>query len=151
MVTDAPFNPMFLLLLIPVILVGFVLIWSGVVYLLAWLSGWVRLARLYRVTHRPSGPPMSPWVAMLGPVSYRGALTIQTAPEGLYLSMIVFFRIGHPPLLIPWSAIKRQGVDQGLLIKWLALVLGEPTLAILRLPAAMVDEAVLARYGVKSQ
>lgn len=144
---NEPFNLVFfLLLLIPLILVGFVLIWSGVVYLLAWLSGWRRLAHRYRTDRKPSGQPMSPWVAMLGPVSYRGALTIQTASEGLYLSMIVFFRIGHPPLLIPWSAIKRQGIDQGLLIKWLALELGEPKLATLRLPAAMVDEAVLARY-----
>lgn len=148
---NEPFNLMFfLLLLIPLIVVGFVLIWSGVVYLLAWLSGWRRLARRYRTDHKPSGPSMSSFVAMLGPVSYRGVLTIQTAPEGLYLSIMLFFRLGHPPLLIPWSAIKRQGIDQGLLIKWLALDLGEPPLATLRLPAFLVDEAVLARYGVKS-
>lgn len=148
---NEPFNLVFLLLLlIPLILIGFVLIWGGVVYLLAWLSGWRRLVHRYHTDRKPSGPPMSPFVAMMGPVSYRGVLTIQTAPEGLYLSVMIFFRIGHPPLLIPWSAIKRQGVDQGLLIKWLALELGEPTLATLRLPAAMVDEGVLARYGVMS-
>lgn len=146
MVTEAPFNPMFLLLLIPLILVGFVLIWSGVVYLLAWLSGWRRLARLYRTSNAPKGSPLGTFWAMLGPVNHKGTLHIQPAPEGLYLSTMVFFRMGHPPLLIPWHAIKRQDVEQLSLVKWVALELGNPKITTLRLPAAMVDEAVLARY-----
>ena len=146
MVTDAPFNPMFLLLLIPLILVGFVLIWSGVVYLLAWLSGWVRLAQLYRTSNAPNGSPLDTFWAMLGPVNHKGTLHIQPAPEGLYLSTMIFFRMGHPPLLIPWHAIKRQDGAQLSLVKWVALELGNPKITTLRLPASMVDEAVLARY-----
>lgn len=137
---------LFLLILIPAILVGFVLIWSGVLWLLAWLSGWRQLARHYRCPDVPKGGPTRPLWAMLGPVSHRGTLTIQTAPEGLYLTMIVFMRMGHPSLLIPWSAIKRQGLDQGILINWVTLDLGTPKITTLRLPAALVDEAVLTRY-----
>lgn len=137
---------LFLLILIPAILVGFVLIWSGVLWLLAWLSGWRQLARHYRCPNVPKGGPTSPLWAMLGPVSHRGTLTIQTAPEGLYLTMIIFMRMGHPSLLIPWSAIKRQALDQGLLIKWVTLDLGNPKITTLRLPATLVDEAVLTRY-----
>jgi hypothetical protein len=141
-----PTTLFFIVQLVLLILVGFVLIWSGVVWLLAWLSGWQRLARHYRCADAPQGQPMRPFLAMLGPVSYRGVLTIQTAPEGLYLSIIVLFRMGHPPLLIPWQAIKRQGIDRGLLIQWLALDLGDPKITTLRLPASIVDEGVLARY-----
>lgn len=60
--------------------------------------------------------------------------------------MMVFFRMGHPPLLIPWRAIKRQGAPQGSLFKRLALDLGDPKITTLRLPAATVDEGVLERY-----
>lgn len=140
---------MFLLLLIPLILLGFVLIWSGVVYLLAWVSGWRRLARHYRCAKAPTGSVFGALWAMLGPVSYRGTLQIQPAPEGLYLSTMVFFRLGHPPLLIPWHAIKRQDGAQISLIKMVALDLGDPQITTLRLPASLVDEAVLAQYLLK--
>jgi hypothetical protein len=63
---------------------------------------------------------------------------------------MVFFRIGHPPLLIPWHAIKRQEKAQISLIKMVALDLGDPKITTLRLPASMVDEAVLAQYLPKS-
>lgn len=131
------------MLLIPI---GFILIWSLVCVLLAWLGGWQRLARHYRCRHVPKGQPISTFVAMLGPVNHRGTLTIQAAPEGLYLSMMVLFRMGHPPLLIPWQAVKPQRSEQGLLIKWLALDLGDPKITTLRLPAALVDTAVLEQY-----
>lgn len=151
MMTTEPFNPMFLLLLIPLFLVGFVLIWSGVIYLLAWLSGWRRLARHYRCAKIPDGSLFGTFWAMLGPVNHRGTLRIQPAPEGLYLSTMVLFRLGHPPLLIPWHAIKRRDGAQISLVKMVALELGDPKITTLRLPAAMVDEAVLAQYGLKQQ
>lgn len=149
--TNESFNPTFLLLLIPLILVGFVLIWSGVVYLLAWLGGWRRLARLYRTANTPKGAPLGTFWAMVGPVNHKGTLHIQPAPEGLYLSTMALFRMGHPPLLIPWHAIKRHDVEQLSLVKWVALELGNPKITTLRLPSAMVDEAVLAQYLPKGQ
>ncbi len=87
-----------------------------------------------------------PYWAMMGPVSYRGVLTIRATPIGLLLSVMVLFRLGHPPLLIPWHAIHRQGVPTGFLTKWLSLDLGEPKCTTLRIPAKQVDEEVLARY-----
>lgn len=131
------------LLLFPV---AFGVIWSSVVYLLAWVSGWQRLARHYRSARPPSGQPWGGFWAMIGPVSYRGTLTLQAAPEGLYLTMMVLFRLGHPTLLIPWHHIKRRANAPGSLFTWLTLELGEPQLATLRLPTGLVDEQVLARY-----
>ncbi len=93
------------LLLVFLFPVGFIGIWSGVCWLLSWLSGWQRLARHYRTENPPTGTPSGPFWAMMGPVSYRGTLTLQPAAEGLYLTMMVLFRVGHPTLLIPWSAV----------------------------------------------
>jgi hypothetical protein len=137
---------MFIPLLVLLILGSFILIWSSVVYLLAWVSGWQQLARHYRSARPPSGQPWGGFWAMIGPVSYRGTLTLQAAPEGLYLTMMVLFRLGHPTLLIPWHAIKRHTNAPGSLFTWLALELGEPRITTLRLPIGLVDEQVLARY-----
>lgn len=83
---------------------------------------------------------------MMGPVSYRGVLTIHATPIGLFLSVMVLFRLGHPPLLIPWSAVRDEGPPQGFLTQWLTLDLGEPKCATLRIPVRPVDQDVLAQY-----
>ncbi len=134
------------LLIIVLFPFGFVLIWGGVVWLLSWLSGWQRLARHYRTELRPTGKPIGPFWAMLGLVSHRGTLTLQAAPEGLYLSIMVLFRIGHPPLLIPWSAIKRGGDGKRGLFNRVALELGDPVITTLSMPGGSVNEDVLAGF-----
>ena len=39
-------------------------------------------------------------------VGYRSCLTIGTGVEGLYIAVLFLFRVGHPPLFIPWNDIK---------------------------------------------
>ena len=36
---------------------------------------------------------------------YGNCLTVGSSPHGLYLAMMLLFRFGHPPLLIPWDEI----------------------------------------------
>jgi hypothetical protein len=141
--TTTPFPILLLILLFPI---GFALIWGFVCYLLAWIGGWQQMARHYRSERVPNGQAVGGFWAMLGPVSHRGTLTLQAAPEGLYLSMMILFRLGHPTLLIPWHAIKRRENAPGSLFTWLALDLGSPKITTLRLPAGSVDEKVLAQY-----
>ena len=38
-------------------------------------------------------------------VAYRGALNFGVDVYGLFVSIVPIFRIGHPPLFIPWSEI----------------------------------------------
>ena len=35
--------------------------------------------------------------------NYNNVLTIGANREGLYLSVLFIFRLGHPPLFIPWT------------------------------------------------
>ncbi|MDD5409604.1 MAG: hypothetical protein PHC71_05905 [Candidatus Omnitrophica bacterium] len=39
-------------------------------------------------------------------MGYRNCLTIGVSPEGFYLAILFLFRIGHPPMFIPWKEIK---------------------------------------------
>lgn len=84
----------------------FVIIWLGVVLLLSLLSGWSRLAKIYRSRDSFAGEQ---WHFVSGQlrnfVNYRNCLTVGANADGLYLSILFPFRAGHPPLFIPWSDI----------------------------------------------
>ena len=56
--------------------------------------------------------------------NYNNCLTIGVDTAGLYLSPLFFFRIGHPPLFIPWTEISLRGRRKILFIDFFELKLG---------------------------
>ncbi len=56
--------------------------------------------------------------------NYNNCLTIGVDTAGLYLSPLFFFRIGHPPLFIPWTEISLRGRRKILFIEFVELKLG---------------------------
>ena len=101
-----PTNPLNFLIL-------FLLIWILACYLLSIWGGWSRLAGDYRTDADIDG---SVWRFQSGALRYglryNGCLTIGASPSGLHLRILFLFRMGHPPLFIPWSDIKKSG-DSG--------------------------------------
>jgi hypothetical protein len=93
-----PFPPWLPLVMLPVM-------WVVVSIAISVTGGWSALATRYR-TDAPAPPNVRymQW-ATFGWAAYKGVLTIGYTDEGLYLGMLFLFRIYHPPLLIPWSAI----------------------------------------------
>ena len=78
----------------------------SVSYIISYTGGWASLARAYACSNGFSGdrwPFQSGW--MRGIAGYSNCLTIGANPEGLYLSITLFPRIGHPALFIPWREI----------------------------------------------
>lgn len=101
-------SPVSILLLIPLFLVFFAVMWTGVTMLLAYLSGWRALARRFR--GRLSVPEdevgmasgsIRRWV----PVRYRSVLNVSAGREGVGLSVFPLFALANPPLAIPWEAV----------------------------------------------
>lgn len=89
---------------------GVALGWWFVTWTVARLGGWHALARDFRVASRPR-EGIYEWintgdVGTLG--SYRGCLIVGVTPGGLYLAVWPLVRPGHPPLLIPWGAVRRR-------------------------------------------
>lgn len=39
-------------------------------------------------------------------VNYGSCLMLGANAEGLFVSVLFFFRVGHPPLFIPWSEVE---------------------------------------------
>lgn len=101
------------LLIPPLALAAFVGFWCLIVKGLA-VAGWQRLATQYRVAGLPAGPRVRLSQASVGGVRYRGAITAGALPEGLALATGFPFGVGHPPLLIPWSACGPFRAEQSL-------------------------------------
>ncbi len=91
-------------------LVAFAALWVFICVLLSMIGGWSRLAEDYRA--RCNGACRR-WrfqsAAMRFGTSYSSCLTIGVHNDGLCLSVLFPFRVGHPPLLIPWTDLEKEG------------------------------------------
>ena len=94
--------------------VGFacvILLWMGIFWLLGRISGWARLAETYRAQLPTSGQHWSLQTAYMRFWSHYGScLTFAADPHGLGISIFLLFRVGHPPLFIPWNEISVRPV-----------------------------------------
>lgn len=106
---------------IMIFLVFFAIIWLSVCFILAKVSGWEKLARVYRYDGAFSGKC---WrfrsCRMNACVSYNNCLAFGANPSGLYMKMLPLFRFHHPPLLIPWSEIQEKK-NKGIILHYLEL------------------------------
>src|SRR5215475_7265121 len=85
----------------------FAVLWIGVGASLAWASGWRALAERFRSAGPIEGERFRFASGWLGaskwfPVHYKGALFITVGRDGFLLSLFFPFRLGSPPLFIPW-------------------------------------------------
>jgi hypothetical protein len=90
----------------PVLFLGlFSTVWCAVCVVMATIGGWRRLAESYRAIDEFDGERWRFRSARMGWVGYNNCLTFGVNATGLYLAVLFPFRLGHPPLLIPWSEI----------------------------------------------
>lgn len=84
----------------------FICVWVIVLTLISHIGGWASLAGRYLEHETFSG---ARWYLQSGEmrwlVGYHNCLTIGANPSGLYLSILLPFRIAHSPLFIPWRDI----------------------------------------------
>ncbi len=88
--------------LIPVFVVAG---WLLVCFFLSRISGWAKLARFYKAAQPFPGRTYALRSGTLNSVQFRGALTLGAGPEGLFLNVLLLFRFGFAPLLIPWDDV----------------------------------------------
>ena len=75
---------------------------------LAAMGGWMTLAGNFRLNGAFIGRR---WYLRSAQfryiVSYGSVLTVGANDQGLYLAVLLPFRLGHPPLLIPWRFVRK--------------------------------------------
>lgn len=102
---------------VPAYILFFIILWMGVCKLISATGGWKILARDYRANSLFSGRKL--WLnsaALRRWTNYSNCVNIGVNKYGLYLSILPIFRIGHPPLFIPWTDISTEVVSRRLLL-----------------------------------
>jgi hypothetical protein len=99
---------------------GFLAFWAGVVSLIGF-AGWKPLAQRFPAGPWPEGEGRRlRWQsARIGLSNYNGVLNAVLTAEGLYLKPTRFFAYNHPPVFIPWGAVRgtRAGLLGGLVLE----------------------------------
>lgn len=91
-----------------IVLSGIFLGYLGV-SLLAAAGGWYKLSRMYKGRSQKTMSYRrwcSAYLNWLVPMPYRQCLTIELCVDGLGLSVFWPYRLFHPPIFIPWRALR---------------------------------------------
>jgi len=94
-----------------IIVIIFIAFWCAIGYLVSFLTGWLALARRFKKQSEPYGEirsagPFFYAVYMRFWGHYSSVIRLTAASDALYASVLFLFRIGHPPLRIPWDEIR---------------------------------------------
>jgi hypothetical protein len=93
-------------LFFPIALMVGVLFWLSLAWMIGRFGAWYPLAQHYTTSREPAGDAFRWSSVRFGLFSnYSNSVNITVSFEGIYLRPIYFFRMGHPPLLIPWEAV----------------------------------------------
>jgi len=131
---------MIIVLVIVLFTITFPLMWAGVCLLVS-RFGWSKLAAHFRTDITPEGQHFSMVSGRLAHANYSNVLTVCITPQGLYLSVMLLFRVGHPPLLIPWDAIQDVQPKDMLWRSMHQLIIGNPRITTVLLPENILREA----------
>lgn len=89
----------------------FVAFWCAVCFLISLITGWFALGRRFKRQSEPYGEtktagPFFYTVYMRLWSHYSSTIRLSAASDALYASVLFLFRMGHPPLRIPWDEIQ---------------------------------------------
>ncbi|SRR6266567_2802594 len=102
------------------------------------LSGWNKLASVYRAQGPPSGERFLFECAKVGDIYFWHSITLYRSPDGIYLS--AGFR--QPPLFIPWSELRNPRQKRLIFIPVHEFEVGSPPVGTLQLRSEIVKNQV---------
>ncbi|QNI36694.1 hypothetical protein [Edaphobacter albus] len=133
----------------------FVAFWCVANFGVSRISGWHTLAKRFTATSEPYGEfrSVGPWfltVYFRGSwLKYGSIVRLRAAHDALYLSILLPFRIGHPPLCIPWNEISFSETTQ-FFMRFVVLTLGEQERVSMRISVKAAEKLdLLNRMNVQ--
>lgn len=131
-------------------LVVFLVVWVSACKLIS-LLGWRDLAKRHQALLPASGVPYFAQSLDIGRFAkYKGCVTIHTSKAGIHLAVFAIFRIGHPPIFFPWSAVRLLKEQQGLLNQRFLYDLGTPRVRRIALQAEIHQAIQQHQSGIES-
>jgi hypothetical protein len=117
------------------------LIWFALLSVIARLGGWHAVAQRYSTSVEPEGQRFRWCFAAFRWLDYNGCLTMVVSAEGLYIAIWKLCRIGHPSLLIPWSALHFVKIHKVWFIHQAFLEVDAPALTTIKIPYRIFEAA----------
>ena len=114
--------------------IGFPIMWVSISVLLSHIGGWAKLAERYRAKGDEPGETYFMRSGFVGSVNYRSCLILRVCENGLRMSVLFPFRIGHPPLFIPWDQFHSVTEKRKFFFRFLDTYVGVPVVANVVLP-----------------
>lgn len=125
----------------------FLLMWGGGSLLIALVSGWRRLAQSYPLQGSFDGERWRMRSGKMGLANYGSCLTLGSDASGLYLAVLFTFRLGHPPLLIPWRDVTALPYRRFFLFQQVKLEFREAPSVSLRISRGLAEALAGASGG----
>lgn len=75
----------------------------------------------------------------IGPAAYKGCLWVAVDARGLHMKTLFLFSAFHPPMFIPWSAIKEVQETNYWFMKTYKIVLSDSSIDLMVEPRALKD------------
>jgi hypothetical protein len=101
------------------------LIWCAVVGMIGFLSGWQRLAKVYPLSEpiekEKTVGMQSLNLSMFS--RYNNCITFGVSDKGMSIRVMSIFRIGHPPMFIPWEDMLAEDIKVYKFIPMVRLIL----------------------------
>jgi hypothetical protein len=120
----------------------FIALWAMVGFVIGQISGWAVLSRRFRDSaafHSYQWRFESARMRTLWG-NYHNVLKFGADETGLYMSVLLPFRVGHAPLFIPWAEIQVSSSIRGLLFKGRKLLLGRQESIPLLISVSLADK-----------
>ncbi|OUL30652.1 hypothetical protein BV372_21270 [Nostoc sp. T09] len=92
---------------------------------------WSLLAQSYRTQEPPPSNISGMESGSVGFIYYKGTLNVGITRQGLYLSIFPLFSFRLPPLLIPWSAIRKIEPANRMFMERFRLYLSSPEIKLI--------------------
>jgi hypothetical protein len=90
------------------LIVAWLAVWAAILPFAAWFGGWRRLAEEFAAEPGTRGRIVLGTATMRYGAHYGGVILLDCRTVGLLLSVRRFFRLAHPPLLIPWAQVTAE-------------------------------------------
>lgn len=96
----------------PYLFCAFPVLWYFMCLHMSQTCGWAEMARRWSAPSNVEVDKRYFRSGQVGSMKIGSAMVTGASKEGLYLALVLPFRPGHPPLLIPWSELSRKGREK---------------------------------------
>ena len=117
----------------------FVCMWILINHILLKM-GWADLVEKFKMREKFSGKRIGLISVSINFVNYQNCVILKYDEKGMYLNLLIFFRLFYPPVYIPWTEIKDVRDKEIFLIKTTELIIGDPFVTTIKLRTRTWDK-----------